>query len=595
MSRRPFAAPKYQADLIDVFTLPLADGPRVVILKKSAQVGYTSAIMASLAYFLEVERHRVSVYLPNDRAAGAFSKDTIAPVIEANPKLAALVAAIPDQRQASLSLKMLPNGAILRILGAVSPTQFRRYTAEVVLLDELDGYPADIGGEGNPVLLAGRATRNQGGRTIAGSTPTLEGESLIEREEERSDLVFDYAVRCPQCGAFDVLEWDGFTWDAEGDIATRAASVRYAGTCCGGEWRYRALPGALAGGRWQVGADVWIERGALVGADWPRQVAFRLWAGYSVWWPWVEMVSDWLRAQGDPAALKAFTTLALGRSWRDADLHVEESELMQKAEDLAVLPETALVGVLAVDVQDSWLSAMVTAWGPDEESWIIDRREFHGGNDTADAPAWLALFEWIRSGPTWARESGDPLRIDLSVLDTGFSADVCYGAALRWPSRCMPVKGFPGFSRPVLKLPASKVKTRDGRTVPLYNIGVDTGKVTTVGRLARGQIHLADSLPPVVFGELAAERLVTRKQRGRSRKMWTKTQDRNEALDQMVYSLAAIRLRNPVWDSVATRKATAQPATAAISPPAPVPVTPAPKAARDPFLERARRQRRRAR
>lgn len=587
MSRHPFAPPKYQADLLDVICLPLAGGPRIVTLRKSAQVGYTSAMLAALCYFLTVEAHRVSIYLPHDRAAAGFSKDTVDPLIEANPALGAMVAAVADKRQLSLALKVLGR-AVLRVLGAVSPAQFRRFASEVVLLDELDGYPASIGNEGDAVALAGRATRNQGGRIIAGSTPTLEGGSLIERQEERADLVFEYAVRCPCCSGFDVLAWERMLFDATGDIATRAASVRHACSQCGGEWRYADLPGALAGGRWQAEGGAWVDPGgALRGApSWPRHVAFRIWSAYSPWWSWTEMVVEWLHAQDDPAALKAFTTLALGRPWREADVFVEEDALMQAAENLAVLPAAALVGIVAVDVQDGWLSCLTVAYGEGEEAWIIDRREFHGGIDTWDAPAWQACRDWLGTKPTWERETGDPLRVDLTVMDTGYQADTCYQAALRWPGRCMAVKGYAGWTRPVMKVPATKVRTRQGRTLPLHVVGVDVAKATVVGRLARGQVHLADSLPPAVFGELSAERLVTKRERGRDRKRWVQTRDRNEALDALVYSLAAVRLLNPVWQAVAQRKGVEKPE------PRPAPAPKPTGKLRDPVLDHIRRARR---
>lgn len=590
VSRHPWNAPAYQDDLLDVVTLPLASGPRVVVVQKSAQVGYTSVMLAALVHFLTEDQHRVSVYMPHDRAAAAFSKDTLDPVIASNPALRAMADAVVDRRQMSLALKVFGR-AVLRCLGAVSPAQFRRYAAEAVLLDELDGYPADIGGEGNAVALAGRATRNQRGRTVAGSTPTLEGESLIEREVERSGVVFDYAVRCPSCREFDLIEWERMTWDQSGDIPSRAASVRHACSQCGAEWRYHDLPVAIAGGRWQAEGGEWIDKGGVLrgASSWPRQAAFRIWSGYSVWWPWPEMVEEWLRAQGDPAALKAFTTLALGRSWREADVFVEEDVLMQGAENLATLPTAAVVGILAVDVQDGWLSCMTVAYGEGEEAWIIDRREFHGGIDTPDAPAWQSCRDWLGTRPAWPRESGDPLRIDLSVIDSGYQADTCYTAALSWPGRTMVVKGYDGWSRPVLKVPATRVRTRAGLTVPLHIVGVDVAKTTVVGRLARGMIHLSDALPRQVFAELSAERLVTKRERGRDRRRWVQTRDRNEAVDTLGYSLAAIRLLDPLWPAVAERKGTVR------ADPDPVPEQPPPQPKpkpKDAMLARIRKARR---
>ena len=79
-------------------------------------------------------------------------------------------------------------------------------------------------------------------------------------------------------------------------------------------------------------------------------------------------------------------------------------------------------------------------------------------------------------------------------------------------------------------------------------------KQILVGRMsgvfaAGAKIHYHSDLPDEVFAELSAEELVTKQDRGARRRLWIKLRDRNEALDCLVYCLAAIRLLNPPhWD-----------------------------------------------
>lgn len=80
--------------------------------------------------------------------------------------------------------------------------------ARYLFMDEIDGYPQDIDGEGDPILLAERrtATFSKRKKIFLVSTPTIKGLSNIEREFENSDKRY-YFVPCPYCGGFQKLEW----------------------------------------------------------------------------------------------------------------------------------------------------------------------------------------------------------------------------------------------------------------------------------------------------------------------------------------------------------------------------------------------------
>ena len=76
--------------------------------------------------------------------------------------------------------------------------------ARWVFLDEVDAYPGDVHGEGDPIALAEARTISFGHRSklFLASTPTIKGVSRIEREYEASDQQ-RYHVPCPHCGTLD--------------------------------------------------------------------------------------------------------------------------------------------------------------------------------------------------------------------------------------------------------------------------------------------------------------------------------------------------------------------------------------------------------
>ena len=80
-------------------------------------------------------------------------------------------------------------GGILVLTGANSAVGLRSMTARFLFLDEVDAYPGDVEGEGDPIALAEARARTFGWRRKAYlvSTPTLAGRSRIEREYQMSD------------------------------------------------------------------------------------------------------------------------------------------------------------------------------------------------------------------------------------------------------------------------------------------------------------------------------------------------------------------------------------------------------------------------
>ncbi|MDP1045497.1 phage terminase large subunit family protein, partial [Klebsiella pneumoniae] len=76
------------------------------------------------------------------------------------------------------------------------------------MFDEVDGYPVmGAGKEGDQIKLGIKRTESFWNRKIImGSTPTVKGESRIEKSYANSDQR-KYFVPCPHCGEYQVLEW----------------------------------------------------------------------------------------------------------------------------------------------------------------------------------------------------------------------------------------------------------------------------------------------------------------------------------------------------------------------------------------------------
>ena len=76
-----------------------------------------------------------------------------------------------------------------------------------------------------------------------------------------------------------------------------------------------------------------------------------------------------------------------------------------------------------------------------------------------------------------------------------------------------------------------------------------------ISEIGPGYVHFSDHLEEEYFRQLTAEKIVTRYNKGYSKRTFVKVRPRNEALDCMVYALSAYAILNVNVNSVADRMA----------------------------------------
>ncbi len=173
-----------------------------VVLMKGAQTGGSEAGLNWLGYIIQNAPGIAMLVMPSLDMVRRNTTVRIDPLIEATPALRELVAS-PRSRDAGNSLfrKSFPGGQLV-MTGANSAVGLRSTPVRYLFLDEVDGYPGDADGEGDPVDLAIQRTATfQGRRKIyMVSTPTLKGHSRIEAAFEWSSplkVVHQLGYICP--------------------------------------------------------------------------------------------------------------------------------------------------------------------------------------------------------------------------------------------------------------------------------------------------------------------------------------------------------------------------------------------------------------
>ncbi len=521
---------------------------RTVVFMKASQVGATEGGNNWIGYCIHQTPGPFLAVQPTELLAERLSQQRIGPLIDESPVLREIVppARARDSGNTVLS-KRFPGGQLV-ITGANSAVGLRSMPARFIFLDEVDAYPADVDGEGDPIMLAEARTRTFGHRAkiFEVSTPTIRGVSRIERDYQASDRR-RYFVPCPHCGEFQWLQFERLRWE-KGQPET----AHYVCEHCDEPIAEYEKTGMLAAGEWR----------ATRTSDDPRVVGFHISGLYSPvgWLSWADVAREWEAAQGNDELLKTYKNTVLGETWQESGEAPDWERIYDRREEgePGAVPADGLFLTAGADVQRDRIEIDVWAWGRGLESWLIDHIVVDHAPGTEEA--WAELDELL--GKTYQHASGATMSIVKFAIDTGYETSAVYMWARRAGfAQVVPVKGADGWNRtsPVAGPTLVDINTKGKRVrrgARLWTVAVSTFKSECYRflRLPRptdtdledgiaypkGTVHLPAWVDAEWCKQFVAEQLVTIKnKRGFSRLEWQKLRERNEALDCRVYARAA--------------------------------------------------------
>jgi phage terminase large subunit GpA-like protein len=503
---------------------PRSNVQRVVIMK-AAQMGCTEIALNALGFYLDLAPAAILCVQPSLQMAARFSSQRLTEMLELSPDLAGLTATPRGGRlPASVLFKKTTSGACLVLTGANSPASLRALPARIILLDEVDAYPGDVGGEGDPVDLAIQRAESYGTakRVLIISTPTEKGLSRVDNLYQATDRRRFY-VPCARCGEGIVLEF--------ASLRMEDGVALYRCPLCERDIQERDKLAMLEAGNWR----------ATSVCD-PDTRGYHVSQLYSPWSSWRDLLRRAAAAAGVPEKLKVFVNCALGECWSPPALEVPEAEtLMARSEPFpeGVVPQGAALLTAGVDVQADRLEMEVVAWGKDLESWSIAYYVLNG--DITEPAVWQRLDELLTR--SYNHVSGMPLTIQAACVDAGYSTpEVTAFTRHRHGQRVFATKGLSnGWGRAIWPRKASWTKDRHA----IYAISSDEAKTFTANRLrietpGPGFCHFPLTRPRDWFEQLVSERLVIQK----GQRRWTNpTRARNEATDCRALAVAALHSR----------------------------------------------------
>lgn len=497
-----------------------------VVIMKSSQVGATEATVNWLGYIMEHAPAPAMVLMPSLEARDAWKVQKLNPLLTDTPVIRDLLGGIRSRDAANRQDMIDFPGGVLFLAGGNSPNSYAQRSVRYLVLDDLDRFPTEIGTEGDPVALAkGRTKAFPRAKRLFISTPTVNDQSLIEREYAASDQR-RYHVACPHCETYQPLVGEQLHY------SPTAGQAWYVCPHCAATIAEHQKPQMLAAGRWMATHPERQVRGYHLSA---------LYAPIGLGPSWLDLARDRETAQSSIELLKTFTNTELGLPFTEEGDAVEPVALLSRLETYPdELPEI-VCRTAGVDIQKDRIETTIVDWQADESAWVHDHLILPG--DTTQAQVWADLHEALTA-----------LQVTVAAVDIGYLGDLVRDFC-RTRGWAYPVMGRDGASRPIVEDERRRRQRlrKKHKTARDEIVGVEIAKALLFQRLRLtdttkpGFVHFPaePAFDDEYFAQLTAEKLVQKMVGTRKVARWVQTRPRNEALDCFVYALAALRLPRP--------------------------------------------------
>jgi len=510
---------------------------------KGIQIAVSTINDIVLNAVVDYFRCPVIFYHGSDGMALEYVKLRLEPLFENNPRLKGIIKdGGTKDGKSTHRLKIFPGGSI-KITGGTSEHNYRSYSAAIVLIDDVDALPKDVGGsektkgQGNPIDLAITRTNARQGKfkVFVQGSPTDKDTSLIYEAFKTTDQRY-YFCPCPFCSHLQTIDFFRIKFDRdkkgnlEGEPKLECESCKKLI-----EERYKfSMMQPESGAKWISTKE---------SSD-PLIVGRHLSSAYSMLgYTWLQMVKDFLKAsnelkKGNQKKMVTFYNTKLGLPW---DNHskvkiIDHTKLYEDREDYTLPPE-AVILIAGCDVQANRIEVLVAGHNEDSHIYCIEHKII-GGNTLIDyglpGSPWNELEKYLKT-PFKNKYGGDQ-PILHTALDMGFRSITASPFLEKVTATGLEITGVFGSSAK-----AAKKKNFIGEPasnkygVSIREINVNEGKTMIHNKLERGLIHFSKhpSFTDEFFRQFTVERFDEKIQ------AWVcPDHARNEAFDILNYSNA---------------------------------------------------------
>lgn len=506
---------------------PQSDTEKVSVIK-GTQLGLTELANNMLFTYADLYPCPMLLVLPTETLAMTHAADKLWPSIDKTPRMADKI--YPRKKDGgSKVLDVRFPGGNIKIGYSFTTATFASVSRRVLIKDDLDRWPDNVKGEGNPSDLANKRTDAFPNRKIyANSSPTRAGTSKIQKEYDNSSQGL-YEMPCPECGGMFSFLFDYFKFDYDQEKYALIGDVECACPHCGSLIAEHHKHTMMQKGKWVHRHPEKSHKGYQVPSY------------YSPFLRWNEIFTEFLEAKkamgkGDVTAMVVWKNTRDANVWEEEYDIVEVNGLHDRCEEYeAEVPEGVYLITAGVDTQDDRYEVEVVGHGKDSETWSIDFNIING--DPKDPETGKALDEYLDS--TFVHESGAEMKIFAAAIDTGgHRTNVVYEfCKTRYLRRIYAIKGAKAVDAPLVNMRASR---KNMAKIPLFSVGVNVAKDDLYSKIVidepgPGYMHFPNK---PIYNQGYFDQLTVEK-RNKDGRWMNPSKKRNEATDCRVYAMAA--------------------------------------------------------
>lgn len=420
-----------QTPYLETPTASLSDiaGVCGVVVKSPAQIGKSTMIENFLSWIVEYDRANTMVILDTQKSAEKMSRGRIRPFLRTrginNPKNSATKD--PDKSNSVVNIG-LGSGANLFLCSAKSPSDLRSTPSKYCAFDEVDAWPIELIGEGDPLQNAIQRMMRFRGMYLITSTPTLyEGRInqnfLIGTQET-------WGCEC-ECGAFMDVRFDDI--DFNGDTPV------YCCKKCGQVYNEQDVIALHHRYSEPKNSKPFIDK---YGRRLRSFEIFGTLCHHFYTWDYLKRLEEQSQALGE-ASYQSFRNTRLAEVYKHKDsIDIAPEELMKQSNDdysPDCLPVDVAFIVCGLDTHDKCLFCETAGFSADlKHIYGLDYSILEG--DPSEPDVWKKFEEVFNR--TYKKHDGTEIKPRFAFCDSGgHRTNAVYMYSFR-NRRFMPIKGF---------------------------------------------------------------------------------------------------------------------------------------------------------
>lgn len=442
---------------------------RKIVLMKSAQIMATTALIESgIAYCIEQEPSS-QLYISADKELVKIGMETKVERLLDTCNLRRLIFSQTSQRTKktgdTTTSKSYPSG-FLHAIGAQTPGKLRQMSYKIMWMDEVDGFPQEVGKEGSPIDLAERRTKafSQTRKIFYLSTPTITQISHIYALYLQGNQK-NWYMPCPFCKTMQVFKWHGVT--KEGHVYGIVFEVDEEFNPIYESVGYRCINPDC-----KKLIKNYHKSEILLKGEWRSTSKSKEPGLYSYWinslvspvgiYSWEDMVAEWIKCWDveksrvkDERKFKTFYNTDRGLpyeekgesiSYEKVMFHRRSFYLQNQIPNNKIIEECGspiLLLVASIDVQrKDCIYLDVKGYTENGCTWTILFKKIEGEVKIINKGVWKEIND-ILTNKVWTADDNRQYKINITFIDSGHEAKVVYEFCKNYSSGVYPCKGDP--------------------------------------------------------------------------------------------------------------------------------------------------------